>query len=81
MRTSQSAGESHLGASAPGAGASQALACGGAALTIRVCSALPGATATEHRKLLGQGGGSTGRRPSAKRATTRLIVSKDVEPE
>jgi hypothetical protein len=39
MRTSQSAGESHLGASAPGAGASQALACGEAALTMRVCSA------------------------------------------
>jgi hypothetical protein len=54
MRTSQSAGESHLGASAPGAGASQALACGEAALTIRVCSA-SGATAKEHRKLLGQG--------------------------
>jgi integrase len=39
MRTSQSAGESHLGASSPGAGASQALACGEAALTMRVCSA------------------------------------------
>jgi hypothetical protein len=76
MRTSQSAGESHLGASAPG----RVRAKRWRVEKLRsqsVFAALPGATAKEHRMFLGQGGGSASAvhvapRPHRPRSTSRI---------